>query len=90
MTAQIQGYFLRYWIFFEYSSFRFFFVLLGDIGQALHPILNTNVWWNATVNDLIHDAEKALKVVVQQLELDPKRISLNGYSEGTIIAPSYN
>jgi uncharacterized protein len=52
--------------------------------------LNTNVWWNATVNDLIHDAEKALKVVVQQLEVDPKRISLNGYSEGTIIAPSCN
>jgi hypothetical protein len=59
-------------------------------GQTLHPILNTNVWGNATVNDLIHDAEKALKAVVRQLEVDPKRISLNGYSEGTIIAPSCN
>ena len=30
---------------------------------------------NATVNDLIHDA------------VDPKRISINGHSLGTIIAP---
>jgi len=28
---------------------------------------------NATSNDLIHDAEKALNVLVQQPEVDPKR-----------------
>ncbi len=35
----------------------------------------------------IHDAEKALNVLVQQPEVDPKRISLIGQSEGTVIAP---
>jgi len=42
---------------------------------------------NATVNDLIHDAEKALNILTLQLEVDPKRISINGHSIGTIIAP---
>jgi dienelactone hydrolase len=49
--------------------------------------LDTNVWGNATVNDLIHDAEKALNVLIQQPEVDPKRISIIGHSEGTSIAP---
>ena len=49
--------------------------------------MNTNVWGNATVNDLIQDAEKALNVLIQQPEVDPKRISIIGHSEGTIIAP---
>ena len=31
---------------------------------------------NATVNDFIHDAEKALNVLIRQPEVDPKRISL--------------
>ena len=35
-------------------------------------LLNQNVWGNATVNDLIHDAEKALNVLIQQPEVDPK------------------
>ena len=47
----------------------------------------TNIWGNATVNNLIHDAEKALNVLMQQPEVDPKRISLIGHSEGTIIVP---
>jgi cephalosporin-C deacetylase-like acetyl esterase len=42
---------------------------------------------NATINDLIHDAEKALNVLIQQSEVDPKRISLIGHSEGTQYAP---
>jgi hypothetical protein len=50
--------------------------------------LDTNVWGNATVNDPIHDAEKALNVLTIQPEVDPKRISLIGHSEGTVIAPS--
>jgi len=50
--------------------------------------LDTNVWGNATVNDLIHDAEKALNVLIQQPEVDPKRISIIGHSEGAIIAPT--
>src|SRR5262249_8282568 len=28
-------------------------------------IIDTNIWGNATVNDLIHDAEKALNVLIQ-------------------------
>ena len=49
--------------------------------------MDTNVWGNTTINDLIHDAEKALNVLVQQPEVDPKRISIIGHSEGTVIAP---
>jgi len=54
---------------------------------ANNTILDTNVWGNATINDLIHDAEKALNVLIQRPEVDPKRISLIGLSEGTIIVP---
>jgi len=49
--------------------------------------LETNVWGNATINDLIQDSKKALNVLIQQPEVDPKRISIIGHSEGTIIAP---
>ena len=49
--------------------------------------MNTNVWGNATINDLIQDSKKALNVLIQQPEVDPKRISIIGHSEGTIIAP---
>jgi uncharacterized protein len=49
--------------------------------------ISSNVWGNTTVNDLIHDAEKALNVLIQQSEVDSKRISLIGHSEGTVIAP---
>ena len=49
--------------------------------------IDQNLWGKATVNDLIHDAEKALNVLIQQPEVDPKRISIIGHSEGTIIAP---
>jgi hypothetical protein len=37
--------------------------------------------------DFIHDAEKALNVLIQQPEVDPKRISVLGHSEGTAYAP---
>ena len=49
--------------------------------------INQNVWGNTTINDVIHDAEKALNVLIQQPEADPKRISIIGHSEGTVIAP---
>ena len=41
-------------------------------------------------NDFIHDAQKALNVLIQQPEVDPKRISILGRSEGTQYAPSSN
>jgi len=39
------------------------------------------------VNDFMHDAEKALNVLTMQPEVDPKRITILGHSEGTINAP---
>ena len=41
-----------------------------------------------TSNDLIHDAEKAVNVLVQQPEVDAKRISIIGHSEGGAITTS--
>jgi len=72
----------------QYLSERGFAVLRYDKrGVGANITINQNVWGNATANDFIHDAEKALNVLVQQPEVDPKRISLIGHSEGTIYAP---
>jgi uncharacterized protein len=77
-----------FWQIAQYLSERGFGVLRYDKrGVSANVTLDTNVWGNATVNDLIHDAEKALNVLIQQPEVDPKRISIIGHSEGTIIAP---
>jgi predicted esterase len=78
-----------FWQIAQYLSERGFVVIRYDkrgIG-ANHTILDTNVWGNATINDLIQDSKKALNVLIQQPEVDPKRISIIGHSEGTIIAP---
>src|SRR5215469_13251310 len=67
----------------QYLSERGFAVLRYDkrgVG-AIHTI-SSNVWGNTTVNDLIHDAEKALIILTMQPEVDVKRISLIGHSEG--------
>jgi len=72
----------------QYLSERGFAVLRYDKrGVSANFTINQNVWGNVTVNDLIHDAEKALNVLIQQPEVDPKRISIIGHSEGTVIAP---
>ena len=77
-----------FWQIAQYLSERGFGVLRYDKrGVSANVTLDTNVWGNATVNDLIHDAEKALNVLIQRPEVDPKRISIIGHSEGTIIAP---
>jgi uncharacterized protein len=73
-----------------YLSERGFAVLQYDkrgTNGVNHTIIDTNVWGNATVNDLIHDAEKALNALIQQPEVDPKRISIIGHSDGTVITP---
>jgi uncharacterized protein len=78
-----------FWQIAQYLSERGFAVLRYDkrgIG-ANKTILNSNVWGNLTANQLKQDAEKALNVLMQQPEVDPKRITLIGHSEGTIIAP---
>ncbi|MGB7953343.1 MAG: alpha/beta fold hydrolase [Candidatus Nitrosopolaris sp.] len=78
-----------FWQIAQYLSERGFAVLRYDkrgIG-ANKTILNSNVWGNLTANQLKQDAEKALNVLIQQPEVDPKKITLIGHSEGTIIAP---
>jgi pimeloyl-ACP methyl ester carboxylesterase len=73
-----------------YLSERGFAVLQYDkrgTNGANNTILNTNVWGNATVNDLTHDAEKALNILTLQPEVDPKRVSIIGHSDGTVITP---
>ena len=78
-----------FWEISEYLSERGFAVLRYDkrgIGEG-GTVINTSIWGNMTINDLIQDSKKALNVLMQQPEVDPKRISLVGHSEGTIIAP---
>ena len=78
-----------FWQIAQYLSERGFAVLRYDkrgVG-ANSTIINSNVWGNATINDLIQDSKKALNVLIKQPEVDPKKISIIGHSEGTIIAP---
>jgi pimeloyl-ACP methyl ester carboxylesterase len=76
------------WQIAQYLSERGFAVLRYDKrGVGANFTINQNVWGNATINDLIHDAEKALNILTQQPDVDPKRISIIGHSEGTLIAP---
>jgi uncharacterized protein len=77
-----------FWQIAQYLSERGFAVLRYDKrGVGANYAINQNVWGNATVNDLIHDAGKALNVLIQQPEVDSKRISIIGHSEGTVITP---
>jgi uncharacterized protein len=79
-----------FWQVAQYLSERGFAVLRYDkrgVGSTSNTILDTNVWGNTTANDLIQDSKKALNVLIQQPEVDPKRISIIGHSEGTLYAP---
>jgi uncharacterized protein len=73
----------------EYLSDRGFATLRYDkrgIGTN-HTILDSNVWGNLTIDDLVQDANKVLAVLMQQPEVDNSKISVSGHSEGTVIAP---
>jgi uncharacterized protein len=73
-----------FWQISQYLSERGFVVLKYDkrgIGENLTSI-NNNVWGNMTYNDLKQDAQSALNVLTQQPEIDAKRITLIGHSEG--------
>lgn len=73
----------------NYLSERGFAVLRYDkrgIGEN-HTILDSNVWGNMTINDLVKDANKGLSVLMKQPEVDPARITVLGHSEGTVITP---
>ena len=77
-----------YWQIAQYLSERGFAVLRYDKrGVGANYTINQNVWGNTTINDLIQDSKRALNVLIQQPEVDAKRISIIGHSEGTIIAP---
>ena len=72
----------------QYLSERGFAVLRYDKrGLGANNTIDQNVWGNATVNDLIRDAEKALNILTLQPEIDPQRISVIGHSDGTVIVP---
>ena len=76
-----------FWQIAQYLSERGFVVLRYDkrgIGEN-GSIIDNNIWGNMTSNDLIHDSEKAVNVLVQQREVDAKRISIIGHSEGGAI-----
>jgi pimeloyl-ACP methyl ester carboxylesterase len=78
-----------FWQISQYLSERGFAVLRYDkrgIG-ANHAIVDSNIWGNATFNDLKRDAQKALAVLISQPEVDPTKITIIGHSEGTIITP---
>jgi pimeloyl-ACP methyl ester carboxylesterase len=76
------------WRIAQYLSERGFAVLRYDKrGVSANFTINQNIWGNTTINDLIQDSKKALNALIQQPEVDPKRISIIGHSEGTIIAP---
>ena len=65
------------WQIAQFLSERGFAVLRYDKrGVGANFTINQNVWGNATINDLIHDAKKALSVLIQQPEVEPKRISV--------------
>jgi alpha-beta hydrolase superfamily lysophospholipase len=73
----------------QYLSERGFAVLRYDkrgIGTN-HTILDSNVWGNLTINDLVLDANKALAVLMNQPEVDVNKITVLGHSEGTVISP---
>ena len=73
----------------EYLSDRGFVTLRYDkrgIGEN-HTILDSNIWGNMIINDLVQDANKALEVLMQQPEVDNNKITVLGHSEGTTIVP---
>jgi pimeloyl-ACP methyl ester carboxylesterase len=73
----------------QYLSERGFAVLRYDkrgVGTN-HTILDSNVWGNLTVNNLVQDANKALAVLISQPEVDANKITVLGHSEGTAITP---
>ena len=79
----------HYLLLAEYLTERGFAVLrynkrgVGLTGVTLDP----DLVGNTTVQDLIQDADTALKVLMQQSEVNPSDVTLIGRSEGAVIAP---
>lgn len=73
----------------EYLSDRGFVTLRYDKRAVSenHTIIDSNVWGNLTINNIIQDANEALTVLMQQPEVDVNRITVLGHSEGTVVTP---
>ncbi|UCH57120.1 MAG: alpha/beta hydrolase [Candidatus Bathyarchaeota archaeon] len=73
----------------EYLSERGFAVLrYNKRGIGFNSTLvDPEVFFDTTIQDLERDAEKALEVLMQQSEVEAGDITLIGHSESTIIAP---
>ena len=72
----------------EYLSERGFVVLRYDkraIG-ANNTIIDPDLWYNQTMDDLISDANKTLHTLVDQPEVDKDNVSVLGGSQGSWIA----
>jgi len=79
----------HYLLLAEYLTERGFAVLrYNKRGVGLTGVtLDADIVVNKTVQDLIGDAEKALKVLMHQSQVDQGDITIIGRSEGAIIAP---
>src|SRR5919197_986469 len=73
----------------QYLSERGFAVLRYDKRgvSTNHTILDSNVWGNLNIYNLVDDANKALAVLINQPEVDANKITVLGHSEATAIAP---
>ena len=56
-------------------------------GVGANFTIGQNVWGNTTANDLIQDSKKALNVLIQQPEVDTKRISIDLLHYQTVSIP---
>ena len=73
----------------EYLAERGFVVLKYDkrgIGENA-TVIDASLFGNATIHLLQRDAESALRVLLQQPEVDKTNITVLGHSEGAVIAP---
>ena len=78
-----------FWQIANYLSERGFAVLRYDkrgVGEN-STVIDANLLGNATVRKLQNDAEDALKMLMEQPEVDKGEITLIGHSEGAVIAP---
>ncbi len=73
----------------EYLSERGFVVLrYNKRGVGLgSSLVDQEVFMNTTFQTLMQDAEIALQVLVEQVEVDANDVTIIGHSEGAIIAP---
>ncbi len=73
----------------EYLSERGFAVLrYNKRGVGFNSsLMDPEVFFDATIQDLERDAERAIEVLMQQSEVESDDITLIGHSESTIIAP---